>query len=416
MAIPIVVEGLGKRFRRYSEDHTWTLQETILRGFKRRQADDYFWALKDVSFQVPEGKMLGLIGRNGAGKSTLLRLIGGVGEPEMGRISTQGRIGALIDLGAGFHPDLTGRENVFINGVISGLLRKEVVQRFDDIVQFSELEEFIDSPLRTYSTGMRMRLAFSVAVNIDPDILLIDEVLAVGDSAFQLKCLERIDEFKGKGCTIVLVSHDTNLVARICDEALWLDGGQIAARGPAEMVVMQYATAMQKETHKRTPVNQTSKELENGAVLRINENRFGSQEVEIRNVQLLNEAGGPVGHIESGESLTIEMEYHAAQAIASPIFGVTITREDGTMCCDTNISVSDMGSPVLIGTGKTRLQFTRLDLAKGEYFIDVGVYQKDWAYAYDYHWQVYKLRIGDGGPDKSLLYPPQQWEFEPDKD
>ncbi|MFL7892853.1 MAG: ABC transporter ATP-binding protein [Anaerolineales bacterium] len=414
MTVPIVVEGLGKRFRRYSEDHAWTLQETILRGFKRHKADDYFWALKDVSFQVPEGKMLGLIGRNGAGKSTLLRLIGGVGEPEMGRIATHGRIGALIDLGAGFHPDLTGRENVFINGVISGLLRKEVDQRFDDIVQFSELEEFIDSPLRTYSTGMRMRLAFSVAVNIDPDILLIDEVLAVGDSAFQHKCLERIDEFKVKGCTIVLVSHDANLVDRICDEALWLNEGQIAARGPAEKVVMQYATAMQKETQKRTPVNQTSKKPDDGTGLKINENRFGSQEMEIRNVQLLNGAGDPVEHIESGESLTIEMEFHAAQAIASPNFGVTITREDGTICCDTNMPASDLGLPVINGRGKTRLRFTRLDLAKGTYFVNVGVYQKDWTYAYDYHWQVYSLRIGDGGPEKSLLYPPQQWEIETD--
>lgn len=415
MANPIVAEGLGKRFRRYSEDRTWTLQETILRGFKKRQPDDYFWALKEVSFQVPKGKMFGLVGRNGAGKSTLLRLIGGVGEPDKGSIFTHGRIGALIDLGAGFHPDLTGRENIFINGVISGLLRQEVVRRFDDIVQFSELEEFIDSPLRTYSTGMRMRLAFSVAVNIDPDILLIDEVLAVGDLAFQRKCLDRIDMFKEMGCTVLLVSHDTNLVAKICDEALWLNEGRIAARGPADMVVMQYSSEMQKETQRRTSINQPTKKLDNEAALKVNINRFGSLEMEIIHVQLLNEASNPIIQIESGDSLTIEMDYYAPQAVESPIFGVTLTSEDGTICCDTSTTVPDIGAPVLSGKGKIRLRFSRLDLARGSYFVDVGAYQKDWEYAYDYHWHVYSLKIGDANPGKGLLNPPLHWEVETKK-
>jgi lipopolysaccharide transport system ATP-binding protein len=413
---PIVVDGISKRFRRYSADRPWTLQETILRGFRKRQSDDYFWALNEVSFQVPSGKMLGLIGRNGAGKSTLLRLIGGVGEPDQGNISTRGRIGALIDLGAGFHPDLTGRENIFINGVISGLLRQEVVQRFDDIVSFSELEDFIDSPLRTYSTGMRMRLAFSVAVNIDPDILLIDEVLAVGDLAFQRKCLDRITLFKEAGCTILLVSHDANLVADMCDEAIWLNDGRTAARGPAELVVEQYASAMQKETQRRTPARQTARMAANGTVLKTNENRFGSQEMEIRSVRLLDQASQPLEELESGECLTVEIEYHAPRIIESPIFGVTLAREDGTLICDTNTSVLEIGVKQLSGAGKVRLQFARLDLARGSYFIDVGVYQKDWEYAYDYHWRVYPLKIGDGSPVKDLLEPPQHWEIETGQD
>jgi len=416
MPSPVAVEGLSKRFRRYSTDRAWTLQETVLRGFGRRQSEDYFWALKEVNFEVVAGKMLGLIGRNGAGKSTLLRLIGGVGEPSEGRILTNGRIGALIDLGAGFHPDLTGRENIFINGVISGLLRQEVALRFDDIVDFAELEEFIDSPFRTYSTGMRMRLAFSLAVNTDPDILLIDEVLAVGDLAFQRKCLERINVFKEKGCTILLVSHDTNLVAKLCDEALWVNEGRVAAHGPAEIVVKQYSNAMQNETQRRTPINQINSNLDNGAALQVNKNRFGSLEMEIHNVKLFNDRCKPTEYLDSGDPLIVEMEYSAPQAIDSPIFGVTLTREDGTVCCDTNTPAPALGSPVVFGRGKVRLRFERLDLENGSYFVDVGAYQKDWAYAYDYHWQVYPLKIGKGNQKKGILKPPQHWEFEQEKD
>jgi len=184
--------------------------------------------------------MVGVIGGNGAGKSTLLRLLGRVGRPDEGSATVYGRVDALLDLGAGFHPDLTGRENVFISGVINGLLRREVAKQFDSIVAFSELEEFIDSPLRTYSTGMQMRLAFAVATHTHPSVLLIDEVLAVGDLAFQRKCLDRIAQFKAEGCTIILVTHDTGLVAKMCDEAVWLHAGRVMAHGPADEVARQY--------------------------------------------------------------------------------------------------------------------------------------------------------------------------------
>lgn len=416
MSSPIIVEKLAKQFHRYSSEKTWTIQEAVLSGFKRHKSQDNFWSLRDVSFDVPAGKMFGLIGRNGAGKSTLLRLIGGVGEPTEGRILTSGRIGALIDLGAGFHPDLTGRENIYINGVISGLLRKEVEKRFDEIVNFAELEEFIDSPFRTYSTGMRMRLAFSVAVNTDPDILLIDEVLAVGDLAFQRKCVERINLFKEKGCTILLVSHDTNLVANLCDEVLWLNKGRVAAHGPTEMVILRYSTAMQSETQKRTPDSKISKELGDGTALKVNKNRFGSLEMEIQEVRLFNSANMPIDHLESGEPLTIELDYYARQDIIAPIFGITLSREDGIICCDTSTSITDFGPQILKGRGKIRLRFARLDLVMGKYFVDVGIYERDWIYAYDYHWHVYPLNIGEGHTSKGLLNPPQQWEFEPHED
>jgi lipopolysaccharide transport system ATP-binding protein len=219
-----------------------TLQEVVIRGFRWRRTD-YFWALADISFRVNPGRMVGIMGFNGAGKSTLLRLVAGVGFPTGGRIELKGRIGAILDLGVGFHPELTGRENVFVSGVASGLTRREVADRFDSIVAFSELEAFLDYPLRTYSTGMHMRLAFAVASHIEPEVLLIDEVLAVGDMAFQRKCMDRLASFKNNGCTGLIVSHGTEAVLRLCDDVIWLDRGRIVTYGPAEDVVRQYVDA-----------------------------------------------------------------------------------------------------------------------------------------------------------------------------
>src|SRR5262245_43285364 len=208
----ISVKGLSKQFRRYNSRRPWTLQAALQGGLKRLKPSEYFWSLRDVSFDVLPGRAVGVIGPNGAGKSTLLRLIGRVGRPDRGTIQVHGRIAALLDLGAGFHPELTGRENIYISAVISGLMRHEVRQQFDSIVDFSELSEFIDYPLHTYSTGMQMRLAFSIAIHVEPEILLIDEVLSVGDLAFQRKCLKRIAQFRADGCTIVLVTHDLGTV------------------------------------------------------------------------------------------------------------------------------------------------------------------------------------------------------------
>jgi lipopolysaccharide transport system ATP-binding protein len=216
------------------------LQEAIQTGLKRVKPAEYFWSLRDVNFDVLRGRAVGLVGANGAGKSTLLRLIGGVGRPDQGSVHINGRVSGLLDLGAGFHPELTGRENIFVTGVIGGLTRREVRQQFDSIVDFSELNEFIDYPLRTYSSGMQLRLAFAVAVHVKPEILLIDEVLTVGDLSFQQKCLERITQFRSADCTILVVTHDLDLVRGLCDEALFLRDGQLVAQGKAEDVVDRY--------------------------------------------------------------------------------------------------------------------------------------------------------------------------------
>jgi lipopolysaccharide transport system ATP-binding protein len=242
MSGTIVVDGLSKRFRRWHPNQAMTMQEVVQRGFRWRRRD-YFWALANVSFRVNSGRMVGIMGFNGAGKSTLLRLVAGVGDPTSGKVEVRGRVGAILDLGVGFHPELTGRENVFVSGVSSGLTRREVAARFDSIVGFAELEGFLDFPLRTYSTGMHLRLAFAVASHIEPEVLLIDEVLAVGDLAFQRKCMDRLASFKTNGCTGLIVSHGPEAVLALCDDVIWLDHGRIVAFGPAQDVVAQYVEA-----------------------------------------------------------------------------------------------------------------------------------------------------------------------------
>lgn len=248
MIPPISVKGVGKTFRRYHQDRPGTIQEALargVRGISRTVAIDRFWALKDVTFSVGPGRAVGIVGANGSGKSTLLRLIGGVGKPDAGTIEVRGRLGALLDLAAGFHPDMSGRENAVLAGILNGLTRKQVLERMAEIVAFAEIEEAIDSPVRTYSTGMQMRLAFSVAVHTEPGILLIDEVLAVGDISFQQKCLDRIRRFRAEGCSILLVSHVGSKIEEMCDDAIWLDHGELKAQGSAMDVVRAYKAHME---------------------------------------------------------------------------------------------------------------------------------------------------------------------------
>lgn len=407
----IRVSGLGKQYRRYPATRPFTLQEAVARGLRGLQPVERFWALRQISFDVQPGKMVGLLGPNGAGKSTLLRLVGGVGKPDEGSLQVTGRIGALLDLGAGFHPDLTGRENVFINGVISGLTRREVARRFDSIVDFAELEQFMDSPLRTYSTGMQMRLAFAVAVHIEPDVLLIDEALAVGDLAFQQKCMERIARFKADGCTILLVSHDPGLISQVCDEAIWLRGGRLVSHGPAGIVADQYLGEQKNETERRTPRDWPTVRTPMGTELRINENRIGSMEMQIVDVRLVGADGRLLQEITAGDPARVEIGYTCPQPIDAPIFGVVVTREDDLVLLDTSTHGQGVKLPTLHGKGTLLLEFDRLDLAAGTYFFDIGVYRQDWAYAYDYHWHAYPLRVQSTDHASGLVLPPHRWQI-----
>ncbi|WP_013334398.1 ABC transporter ATP-binding protein [Gloeothece verrucosa] len=402
----IIVDQVGKRYRRYHESKPRTIMEAALAGFRKLKAIEEFWALRHISFTVAPGEMVGIIGQNGAGKSTLLQLIGGVGRVDEGRIKIKGKIGALLDLGAGFSSDLTGRENVFVSGVVAGLTRGEVARRLDDIVAFAELEESIDNPVRTYSTGMMMRLAFATAIHTEPDILLIDEFLSVGDLAFQGKCLERIAHLKAQGCAIVLVSHSTDQVQELCDQVLWLRHGVAVAYGTPEVIIGQYVSEMRTETISRTP-ERPPQLTKSGLELRVNENRFGSLEVEITDVRLL-----PSAKIESGEPLFIEIDYLCSQALNNPIFGVTISREDHQVCFETSTASQQKLLTTIQGQGTIKLAIDRLDLIVGQYYIDVGIYESNWSYAYDYHWHVYYLTIEGMTSTQGFLNPPHVWKVE----
>lgn len=411
MTHAIVVEGLAKQFRSYHADRPRTLKEAFVRRLQHMQAGESFWALRDVSFDVKPGQIVGIVGSNGAGKSTLLRLIGGVGRPDKGNVKIQGRVAALLDLGTGFHPELTGHENVFVTGVIAGLTRRQVTQRLDSIVAFAELERFIDSPLRTYSTGMQLRLAFAIGIHTTPDVLLIDEVLAVGDLAFQQKCLARIRQFKADNCAIILISHDTGQIRELCDKALWLRRGRLVAQGDPESIVEQYVAEMESETKRKTPVEWPVRTTPAGSVLRMHENRFGSMELEIVSVRLVDQQGRSVIEFRSGDPLHVEIDYSAHQRIEAPTFGVTISSEDDQVCADLSTAAAGISLPVLQGEGRIMLHLERLDLNGGQYYVDVGAYTRNWEYAYDYHWHTYPLTVLPTNNKKGVLYPPHRWEF-----
>ena len=408
----IIARDVSKRFPRHDSRRPTTLHAALAGGLSRLRALEYYWALHDVSLSVAAGQMLGVVGANGAGKSTLLRLLGGIGRPDEGSIKTHGRINALFDLTAGFHPDLTGRENVSVRGVISGLTRREVAARFDAIVAFAQLEQFIDSPLRTYSSGMRMRLAFAVAAHTEPDILLIDEVLAVGDGGFQRKCLERIERFKDDGCAVICVSHDLQTLAQLCDQAVWLRAGRVVAQGPPDVVIRQYESDFAIETRRRTPLGRGSTPLQQGAELRVNENRFGSLELEIVGVRLLDSTGVTVSELATGEPLRVEIDYAWRADTQSAHFGVTILREDDLVCYETSTAEIGVDAPAPRRCGQVALELRRLDLNTGQYYVDVGAYRVDWAYAFDYHWHVYPLKIHSDDAARGVVRLKHRWSVD----
>lgn len=396
----VKAEGVGKTFVRRSGAMKW---RDMAAGAWKRPARETLWALRDVSFEVAPGEMLGIVGANGAGKSTLLRLLGGIGRPTTGSVRIHGRIGALLELGGGFQGDLTGRENAILAAVVAGLLKSEAIDRLAEIVRFAELEDFIDAPVRTYSTGMAMRLAFAVAVHTDPEVMLVDEFLAVGDLSFQAKCGARIAELRERGCAIVFVSHGMDQVRELCDRALWLRHGKVVACDSARAVAATYEQEMREETLRRTPAAPV-RTTAAGTELRARENRFGSLEMEITEVVL---RPGPT--LTTGAPLAVEIGYHADKSIPAPVFVVSISRPDGTVCLDTNTQSARVAVADVKGRGIIRLVIDRLDLVPGSYFVDVGVFESNLGHAYDYHWHAYQLIVEGGSAHKGILAPPCRW-------
>lgn len=386
----IVVTGLGKTFKKYDGSQPRTWQELILRGGRGLKREERFWGLRDLTFTVARGRMFGIVGRNGAGKSTLLRLLGGLFRPDEGRIEINGRVSGLLELGAGFHPDLTGRENVGIAGVVGGLTRREVAERFDEIVEFAELGTVIDSPLRTYSSGMQMRLAFSVAIHVDPQILLVDEILAVGDLPFQRKCIDRIRRFKKQGCSVIVVSHDLAMVRELCDDAVWLDQGRLKKIGCAEEVVRAYSEEALEETLRRTKADWL--EGDN----RVRPRRAGSREVELSSIEIISPGTTLLDELEYANPLEFQISYFAPAPVRDPVFFICISHDEGRIHFKASTDNVYHNIPLVEGHGKLHLKVRDLVLEPGEYYVDVGVYEKDWRYAYDYHSRVHSIHVRNG--------------------
>jgi lipopolysaccharide transport system ATP-binding protein len=405
--------GLTKEFRHRTADQPRTFRAWVEGGLRRSGPKGTIRALDDVSFSVAPGEMLGVIGRNGSGKSTLMRLLGGVMEPDEGRVVVASTPNGLLELNAGMHPDLTGRENILIAGVLAGLLRSEVMERAEAIVAFAELQDHIDDPVRTYSAGMRLRLGFAVAVHVDPRILLIDEVLSVGDLAFQQKCLDRIQEFKARGCAIVLISHDLHQVASSCDRVLWLDRGVVRALGRPEDVVAAYTGAVSEETRRRTDQSRPEREASSGVTLRPGENWLGSQEASIADVAILDAGGRPVRSIEPGGSLTVRLRIATPEPLrGAPLF-CSINDANGTTLVDVNTDNDRVDLPALVQGSAVMVGFDRLDLAPGEYRISVGLWAPGWAYAYDTHLNAYPLTVTGSRPSwNAPLAPPRRWSVQ----
>ncbi|TNC71394.1 ABC transporter ATP-binding protein [Rubellimicrobium roseum] len=403
------VSQLGKRYRVVGSKGQRTLRDLVRSGFRRTPAE-YVWGLRDVSFEVEPGRTVGVVGRNGAGKSSLLRLIAGVGRPDEGSVEIHGRTGAVLDIGAGLTDDLTGRENMMLAGLVAGMSRREVQARAAEIIAFAELEDAIDAPLRTYSTGMKMRLAFSVAIHVDPDILLIDEVLAVGDATFQRKCLARINEIKASGRTIFFVSHDASLVRALCDDVLYLRKGRVVAFGPTTDVMPVYEAAGTEAGNGAEASDVPDRLLPGGRTLRQGINRFGTLEAEITAVRILRLDGAPTGSITAGAGLMVEIDYAARASLDGIVAAIAIKLPNGTSCFDTNTQVSHMELPVG-GTGSVRLRIERLDLVAGDYTVAVGLYDPDWKGAYDSHYNVYGFNVIGVRSTEGVLNPPARWEL-----
>ncbi len=429
MATALGFEKVSKRFIIHHQ-RPRSFQELTVGFFKRNNASrEELWALRDVSFAVERGQTLGIIGPNGSGKSTMLKLITRILEPTSGKITANGKVSALIELGAGFHPDLTGRDNVFLNGSILGMGRREMQEKFEEIVEFTELGRFIDMPLKHYSSGMQMRLGFAIATSVDPDILLIDEVLAVGDEAFQRKCLRRIGDFRRRGKTIVFVSHGLDVVRELCSEVIWLDGGVVRARGGPDEVIAQYLRDIGEEVPLEPAV--PTEEAERMAAVEeevgqaVEEppaeaapqpaSRWGSREVEITRVEFLNGRGNPCDTFRTGERMLARIQYQAHQRIERPVFGVAIDHSDGVQVNRPNTKTSDYEIDYIEREGSIDYVVDSLPPLEGEYEFSAAVYDYPCTRPYDHHERMYSFEIRQGRVKDAygVFYIPCEWRLRP---
>lgn len=376
----VTVEAINvsKKFKLVHERNQ-SIKAAIMRG--RRTVSEDFWALRDVSLQVHRGETFGLIGENGSGKSTMLKCLTKILRPNAGSVRVEGKVSALLELGAGFHPELSGRENVFLNGAILGLSQKELHKRFDGIVDFAGIGQFIDEPVKNYSSGMYVRLGFSVAINVDPDVLFVDEVLAVGDEAFQRKCNEKFAELRNAGKTIVLVSHGMVGVQNLCDSVAWFSHGRLMQIGTPRDVIEAYTGTVQMD-----------REVDEGG-----HNRWGSGEGRITNVYFLGEDGQPVTRIRSGESATLRFSYKMEAPIEQPVFATGISTIEGFVVTAPNSRDGGCVPQVLDGSGYIDIILDPVLLLPGSYDLTVALYDYTCLHPYDFRQNVLRFDV-DRGP------------------
>jgi ABC-type polysaccharide/polyol phosphate transport system ATPase subunit len=441
MTTAIRVEEVHKLFRRMAPGFqlrtlkSALLDRSLIRGLR---PEDTIPALNGVSFEVQAGEAFGVIGRNGSGKSTLLKLLVGMLKPTTGRIDVAGRVAALIELGAGFHPEISGRENVYINGAVLGMSRREIDERYDAIVEFSGLADFIDEPVKNYSSGMYVRLGFAVAIHTEPDVLLVDEVLAVGDESFTHRCLRRIEDFLARGKTLLLVSHSLGMIEEYCDRVLWLDGGECRLLGAPRFVVDAYRKAVAEEEGRghqeakeeraralesaesaQPPTEAATADESDGAeeaepaaaatepeeVL-----RWGSREAEVTAVRLLDSERRERYYFDSGEEVCFEIEVEASRPLTDVVFGVGLFTPRGIECWGTNTSLEGYASEGLDSLATARVICPALRLAPGEYLLDVAVHSRE-GYPYDYQRRVLSFTVTARADGVGIYFPEHHWEF-----
>ena len=402
----LTVSDVWKRFqlRRHAES---TLKGSVVRYMKREKGSEDFWALKGVNFEVGKGEAFGIVGRNGSGKSTLLKLLVGIMKPTKGTIQHSGRISPLLELGAGFHPEFTGRENVFLNGAILGLSRAELRGKYDEIVAFAGLERFMDTAVKHYSAGMYLRLGFSVAIHVDPEILIIDEILAVGDEEFQGKCYERIHNFKRGGATLVFVSHDLGSVANLCDRAAWMDKGVTVKEGDAGDVANDYLMATIEHRE------ETIRGGEDGTVTTAFGETWGTGEVKARRVRLLGQDGKAKTMFEVGEPFTLEVCLENLEEVHSVQVGFSV-QTMSSLVLGTNTGIRGLRLPALRRKMTVRYHIGCLPLNSGEYNVSIAVQNPDRpGHDYDFHNRMYVLRVSNptSRHNMGVLNVEDAWDF-----
>jgi len=374
----VTIDRVSKRFT--LAHRSISLKERALGSlWRERSRRETLWALRDVSLEVPRASTFGFIGPNGSGKSTLLQIIAGILEPDGGRTAVQGRVTSLLELGAGFSPELTGRENIFLNASLHGVSREAIAPRFDEIVAFAELERFIDMPVRTYSSGMYVRLGFSVAVHLDPEVVLVDEAFAVGDERFQRKCLHTIRDFQKRGITLIIVSHDLLLIEQLCTHAALLKDGALVATGkPADVVGAYHALNLGGDT---------------GGTGQ----RWGTGQVKITQLDLLQNQQVVKGVVRTRDPLTVRLYYECTQPVDRPVFGVAIHRDDGLHVTGPNTQMGGLAIERVSGSGFVDYTIERLPLLPGRYYLSAAVYDHDLITPYDHRDRFAPLVVIEGG-------------------